>query len=154
MKKRAFTMVELVFVIVILGILAGVAIPRLIGTREDAYIVKAKTTIASIRQGIGSLKSANMLTGNFNLPDSLDEASTNTKGEFLFYREGNISGSILQEPIISIGSSDSNGWVKDNSTSYTLRVEGVNYETFEYNSNRGTFSCLNPSSENCRRLTQ
>jgi general secretion pathway protein G len=37
--KKAFTMIELVFVIVILGILASVAIPRLSATRDDAEVV-------------------------------------------------------------------------------------------------------------------
>ncbi|MDD7090198.1 prepilin-type N-terminal cleavage/methylation domain-containing protein [Campylobacter sp.] len=32
--KKGFTMIELIFVIVILGILASVAIPRLAATRE------------------------------------------------------------------------------------------------------------------------
>lgn len=36
MKRTAFTMIELVFVIVILGILAAVAIPKLAATRDDA----------------------------------------------------------------------------------------------------------------------
>jgi len=38
-QKSAFTMIELVFVIVIIGILAGVAISRLSATRDDAIIV-------------------------------------------------------------------------------------------------------------------
>jgi general secretion pathway protein G len=36
--RYAFTMIELIFVIVILGILASVAIPRLNATRDDARI--------------------------------------------------------------------------------------------------------------------
>ena len=44
--KKAFTMIELIFVIVILGILASVAIPRLAATREDAEI---STGIANLR---------------------------------------------------------------------------------------------------------
>jgi general secretion pathway protein G len=38
MKRTAFTMIELIFVIVILGILAAVAIPRLAATRSDAEV--------------------------------------------------------------------------------------------------------------------
>ena len=44
--KKGFTMIELIFVIVILGILASVAIPRLAGTREDAEI---STAVANLR---------------------------------------------------------------------------------------------------------
>lgn len=38
MNKKAFTMIELIFVIVIIGILAAVSIPRLAVTRTDAKI--------------------------------------------------------------------------------------------------------------------
>jgi len=38
MKRNAFTMIEIIFVIVILGILVAVAIPKLSATRDDAKI--------------------------------------------------------------------------------------------------------------------
>ncbi|MDO2408908.1 type II secretion system protein [Campylobacter magnus] len=46
--KKGFTMIELIFVIVILGILASVAIPRLAATRTDAEISAAVSNLRTI----------------------------------------------------------------------------------------------------------
>ena len=43
--KKGFTMIELIFVIVILGVLASVAIPRLAATRDDAELSKAAANL-------------------------------------------------------------------------------------------------------------
>ena len=52
--KRGFTMIELIFVIVIIGILAVIAIPKLSATRDDAKIVTELQNLSTCIQDIGS----------------------------------------------------------------------------------------------------
>jgi len=44
---KGFTMIELIFVIVILGVLAMVAIPKLAATRDDAEVVRTTQNIST-----------------------------------------------------------------------------------------------------------
>jgi len=56
--RTAFTMIELVFVIVILGVLAAVAIPKLAATRADANVAKIGQNIMTGAAEIASYATA------------------------------------------------------------------------------------------------
>jgi len=57
-------MIELIFVIVILGILAAVAIPKLAATRDDA---KASTALTNISTAINDIGSSYTATGTMDI---------------------------------------------------------------------------------------
>jgi len=152
-SRPAFTMIELVFVIVVLGILAAVAIPRLAASRDDAVMVKGKSQIAAIRGGIALQKSKNMLEGTTPfIPAKLDNVTNygEINDQRLFnYSDGNNSN-ILEYPIISQANRDG-GWVKIGANSYDYRVMGEAHP-FTYDANTGIFNCT--AGTYCSELTR
>lgn len=76
LNRKAFTMMELIFVIVVIAILSAIAIPRFAATRDDAAIVKAKTAVASVRIALATMRQKRLLRGNFT-PISEDDVGDN-----------------------------------------------------------------------------
>ncbi len=142
--RNSFTIIELVFVIVILGILAGVAIPRLFSGIDEAKITKAKTQVANIRAGISSLYSKNIMAGNVDKCPELEKS---------------ISDDVLFEnviyPPIKKDSGDIKWHYENNSsseTNYTLKVgEYMVRFTYEKNTSKNcAFECNDSNSPLCK----
>ncbi|NPA55660.1 MAG: type II secretion system protein [Epsilonproteobacteria bacterium] len=64
MERRGFTMLELIFVIVVIGILASIALPRINATRTDAKISALSKQINSAIKEIGGYVTATGINTN------------------------------------------------------------------------------------------
>jgi general secretion pathway protein G len=136
-------MIELVFVIVILGILAGVAIPKLAATRDDAHIAAGRADILAVRSGIITKRQAGMFRGNSAYTASLGGSTV-------------LFGEVLQSPVRS--STKSGGWTKSSETLYKFHLGPVVLD-FDYNTTNGTFNCSTEDGsasqdQLCRNLTR
>jgi general secretion pathway protein G len=146
--KKAFTMLEIVFVIVILGILASVAIPRLSGVTNDAEIAKGQADVATIRSAIMNERQTQLIKGITTYIPTLSNSSTK-----LFTGDGNRT---LMQYGVRAGSG-SGKWQritpprKTSADSYNYRV-GESVNRFDYNVASGLFECT--SGIKCAQLTQ
>ena len=145
MKKNAFTMIEIVFVIVILGILSAIAIPKFAATRTDAQISKARADISSIRSAIMTERQSRIIKGDSSWISKLSH------GAKLF--DGNDSTHVLLQYGITPGTTDGH-WEKTATNAYTFHVGGKDC-TFTYSNTTGKFSLGSTTDDNstiCKSL--
>lgn len=124
-KHNGFTMIELVFVIVVLGILSAIAIPRLVATRDDAQVAKGRSDVSAVRSGIVSERQARLLQGQINYTAALEDS-----GEPLF-------SNVMQ---YGIQSENANGHWRKSGSSYIFKIMNTDV-SFDYNVSTGTFTC-------------
>ena len=145
--KNAFSMIELIFVIVVLGILSAIAIPKFSATRTDAVVAKTRSDVASIRAAIVTERQSRLIKGDKNYISKLHNANDT-------FFDTNGSSQLLMYGIKATNTNEH--WQENPTTSGTITkyifVLSDNNNTFEYDSSKGTFLCT--SGDSCSILTE
>ena len=111
-NRNAFTMIELIFVIVIIGILASIAIPRLAATRMDAKL---------------STKAQNIMTAATEIAAyAVSQGQTEAN---LSDMSNSLKNMIQQHEAVDIGNYRADIKVEDSSDCIILRIDNNGTET-------------------------
>ena len=132
--SRAFTMIELIFVILILGILSIVALPKFAQTKRQADIAKGRADIATIRAAIVNERQSRVVLGDASYISKLSNGS-----EKLFTGDG--TRKLLTYGMSS--SSSSGNWSGSDPNYIYYVAESQN--NFTYFDSNGTFMCVSGS---------
>lgn len=145
--QSAFTMIELIFVIVILGILSAVALPKFTKTKEIADIAKGRADVSSIRSAILTDRQAHIIKGE---PEYISALCDGTGTGKIFDTNGTADRKLLTYGIIT--SNTDGKWSKKNGScvSFNFKVASVDIQ-FDYNKTAGTFSC-NRKNATCKKM--
>lgn len=130
-RSRAFTVIELIFVIVVIGILASMALPKFGLIREQADIAKGKGDVATIRAAIVNERQTRLIKGD---PNWITPANLSGGGKLF--------DGVLTQGFTSSSASgkwDDGGDGTNNGT-YRYYV-GSTATSFVYEDTNGTFKC-------------
>ena len=103
--RSAFTIIELTFVIVVIGILATIAIPRFSGVADTAYLSRAQSQLMSVRASLATERQKRILRGDTTDITSLSidentgaESADNAFDHFSADKDGNYAA-VVNYPI-------------------------------------------------------
>ena len=129
MQKKAFTLLELIILIIIIGVLASLAIPRFLGIVEFSRSVEALSSIGTISR---SMERCFMGTNDYDLcllnspgpdPDNLDVDNPGTAPGAHFDYRVNPLGAPFKYRITATRNALDNGTAGDHIT-FTYREDG------------------------------
>ena len=104
MNRKGFTLIELLIVVVIIGILAAIAIPKFANTKEKAYLATMKSDLRNLITAEESYFGDNTAYTTA-LPATMYAVSTGDAG-----------------PTITVAGSDYQAWVSNANTTRTCAI--------------------------------
>ena len=76
--RRAFSMLEIMVVVIMVGVLAAVVLPKFSGVSDDAKRGATEGTLAGVRSGIAAFRSKAILAGSTPFPTLAQLTTTGT----------------------------------------------------------------------------
>lgn len=143
LKLKAFSLLELLISISIIGVLSLIILPKIITNKKDIDFIKLKTDVGLIRLAIASIDYSKTLNDKKeNLDFKLDDAISNQEKEKLFTN-------ILQYPISA--KNKINSWMKVSNNKYKYKLSKDVFLNFIYDNKNNTFNC-DYSNEYCDKI--
>ncbi|UFH58995.1 type II secretion system protein [Sulfurovum mangrovi] len=153
-SRKAFSMIELIFVIVVIGILAAIAIPKLAVTRSDAEIAKAKNTVAAVRNSVATKRQKQIMSGDIGTGIKKLSSDIGYDKPIFDAFNDDTSDPVLMYSLTSCKNSDARGcWYTADKINYTYKMPVSGSVDFNV-TNNSRFDCKKPSLDNCKLLTQ
>lgn len=131
MKKNGFTLIELVMVIIILGILAAVAIPKFFDLQSKAKAAAEQGVVGGVRAGIH----------NYYAKDAINNPGAAEASHWPTELDGLASGTTCSSTtpcfvnVLEQGGITSGDWSKSGATAWT----GPNGTVYSYSAADGSF---------------
>ena len=144
--RKAFTITELVFVIVVIGILSAIAIPKFQESAISAHDAKAKSQIIAVMSAVATERQRRILRGDFTPITDLGDA-TNAFNLMSPDRDGN-QATVVQSSISNCGSGEKGCWTRSG-TSYIYTF--VDSGTADFKLENSKLACDNDDAD-CNRL--
>ncbi|MDH3346172.1 MAG: type II secretion system protein GspG [Kiritimatiellaceae bacterium] len=120
-KLSGFTLIEIMLVIVIIGIIVGIAAPKITGKLGKSQSIAARASLKSIETAIYSYE-----MDNLKLPDSLDDLTKTINGNGPYVKPSDLQDPWSQKYIYSKGGSHGMGFDLS-----TTSPDGKSYNNWE-----------------------
>jgi prepilin-type N-terminal cleavage/methylation domain-containing protein len=153
MVKKAFTLIELIFVIVIIGVLASVAVPKFKNLTSHAKSSGVKSVVTSVQSSVDNIHGKWIINDNYvwTGADGKDHSADfdNTNGFPKKLDSGKdtdlLFSYVLKVPVPSCNGKTRGCWKEDPQDTYSYYYNSNDVLKLEYNATTGTLECVKGS---------